>query len=156
MQSLFVLGISWDPLNTQFVWDRGVGGRDSLEKALVEAPVQRRFTQREDLVQALLGQVSLVMLQNQFPNWTNRRCSPPKRLMVWHLVSTQGILHGALKPTAFGQAWDSDHWEPSALCKSPLTLALQALSPLWHRFAFHLVTQKSSLGTESLCVLNNP
>lgn len=54
-QSLFVLGIIWNPLNTQFVWDRGVGGTDSLEKAWVEAPVQRHFRQREDLVQASLG-----------------------------------------------------------------------------------------------------
>lgn len=76
--------------------------------------------------------------------------------MGWHLVSTQGTSCGALKPTAVGQVWGSDFQEPSTLCKSSLTLALQALSPWWHRFAFHLVTQKSSLGTESFCVLNNP
>lgn len=50
----------------------------------------------------------------------------------WHLVSAQGILCGALKPTAFGCVWGNDPREPRALCKSSLTPALQALSPWWH------------------------
>lgn len=46
----------------------------------------------------------------------------------------------------------SRHREPSALCKSPLSLALHALSHRWHRVAFHLVTQRTNLGAEKpLC-----